>query len=83
MPVGYDIDLDALHRILRRRADRLGRLKIRNLRELADDLGLGYCHLSTILGKFAKEGRLKVLAGSKQGRKTYYVRDPETWRDEL
>lgn len=73
------IDRDALHRILFRKADRLGRLKL-NLRALSDELELGYCNLSVVISEMAQAGRLKPIAGPRNGRKTYVVVDPASYQ---
>lgn len=75
------INIDALHRHLFRKADRMGRLKL-PINKLSEELGLGYCHLIGVVKKMADEGRLKRLSGTTYGTKTYVVRDPATWTEE-
>lgn len=74
------IDLDALHRYLFRRADRMGRLKI-NVKKLAVELELSYCNLTVVIIKMAETDRMRRIGGAINGSKTYVIVDPTTWRD--
>lgn len=69
------IDRDALHRYLWRRANRAGRLRI-VVRELADELELGYANLTVVIGEMCKQGRLIRVGGGRNQTKTYRVVDP-------
>jgi hypothetical protein len=80
MPKGTKLDRNALHRILYRRTDHFDRIKV-DLRGLAEETGLDYYHLSTVLNEFAREGRLHRIAGLPTRQKTYKVENPAAWDD--
>lgn len=67
------IDRDALHRYLYRHTDHFGRYRM-NLKALSEELDLAYCNLSVVITSMAKEGRLRMTAGTSYGAKTYKVR---------
>lgn len=64
-----------LHEKLFERADRLGRVQV-NLKDFSDETGITYSALSRILDEMVETGRMKVVAGSRFQRKTYFVTDP-------
>lgn len=72
------IDRDALHRLLYGRADHFGRYKM-DLAALAGELGLSYCNFSVVIRAMTDEGRLRRIAGTTYGRKTYHVEPPDAW----
>lgn len=75
-PKGQPIDVDALHRYLHRKSDRLGRLKIVQ-RELAETLGITHFAVNRILGRMEEQGRLGKLASDQKNIWTYVINDPE------
>lgn len=75
------IDEDALHRILWRRTDRFDRLRL-TVTELAGELDLGYCNLTTHITAMTRDGRLRKIGGKKNGVKTFVVVDPVVWKAE-
>jgi hypothetical protein len=72
------IDREALHRLLFRRADRKGSLRLK-VKDLAEELDLGYCNLVTVVNDMAEEGRLRRIGGRPFQQATYYVLDPQIW----
>jgi hypothetical protein len=74
------IDMDALHRLLWRRTDRFGRLKL-NVKLLAGELELSYRNLTIVVQKMTAQGRLQHLAGRHHGLKTFVVVDPVLWAE--
>lgn len=72
------IDRGALHRLLYGRADHFGRYRM-DLQALATELGLSYCNFSVVIREMTAEGRLRRIAGTTYGRKTYKVESPEAW----
>ena len=74
------LDPDLLHRILWRRADRRGRLRVLAM-DLADELGITRFTLSRIMNQMAQEGRLRDLGRDGSNQKLWTVVDPEQWAE--
>lgn len=69
------IDRDAIHRVLYRRADSHHRLRL-HVPSLADELGVSYFNFTIVIREMAAQGRLKRIGGKDNGTKTYVVEDP-------
>ena len=75
---GVKIDRNAVHRVLWRRADRFGRVRVQ-ARSLAEELGVSYWNFTVVLKSMAGEGRMRQIGGSERGPKTYVVENPDIW----
>lgn len=79
MPKGLAIDLDALHRILYRRADRQGRLKLHQ-GKLAEEIGVTKFTMSRLVSRLVDQKRIRLLTGNKNNRGQFVIEDPEVWK---
>jgi DNA-binding MarR family transcriptional regulator len=76
---GKPIDLDKLHAFLFRRSDRFGRLRM-SQRDFAKELGVAHETICRVMGKMAKQGRLKRIRSEKNNIGVYAIVDPAEWR---
>lgn len=76
MPKGQPINVDALHRYLWRKSDRLNRIRVVQ-RELAAELGITYFAVCRILARMVQQDRLKKMSSDAKNVWTYIVRDPD------
>lgn len=77
MPTGHPIDLNALHRYLYRRTDRLGRLRIVQ-KKLADELGYSRFNVSRVLKRMEAQQRIRKV-GDRERNTYVIVQDPDVW----
>ena len=78
MPKGHNIDVERLHESLFDKADRLGRLKLKQS-EVAVELGITKFTMSRTVTKLIEQGRMKLLTKNRNNRGLFYVTDPEEW----
>lgn len=70
-----EIDREALHRVLWRRCDRRGALKLVQ-NEMAMELGITPSWFSRIVAEFREQGIMTPIASGKHNVKTYRVTEP-------
>lgn len=76
MPKGKPIEVDEVHRLLRAKADRLGRLKLLQ-KDLAEELGVTHFAINRLFRRMEDEGRMKRLVSHQGNIWTYAIRDPD------
>ena len=76
MPRGEPLDVAALHRHLRRKADRLGRIRL-NQRALAVELGVTRFAVCRVVARMTRTGRLRRIGSGPRNVGLYVVGPPD------
>ncbi len=69
------IDRDALHRVLWRRCDRRGSIKLVQ-NQMALELGITPSHFCRIIAEMTEQGIMRPIAAGKHNVRTYQVTEP-------
>lgn len=79
---GGEYSRHEIHKMLWRKCDRFGRIKI-NQSAWMKDLGISMATMQRIMAELRSEGRIKKIGSRKMGIGIYVIRDPnqeESWQ---
>jgi DNA-binding transcriptional regulator GbsR (MarR family) len=80
MPTGHTIDHNDFHAFLYAKADRMGRIKMKQT-ALAEELGITKYTVSRTISKMLEDKRMRQISRKGNNRGYFVVEDPDIWRD--